>query len=627
MRMILILGLIVLLGAGLTAVLKCRFEECVLLGLCLIVAVAYGCALLGALWLAPYLTIGMAAAGGLYAAWQVLINRKVPLGHLLYGACFFAAAALMFWWLCRGCALSDWDDFSHWGESLKIVFYSDALYTLPDSPDGFKSYPPATVLLQYTLMKAAGGGFREDLALFVHNLITAAAAVFPLSRLPRRRFAGAAVMVPMLALMPAAVYSRCIYMLGVDSVLGVLAAVVLTAEFLPDQTRASRWLVCGGCFMLTLTKSSGAGLAVMIGLLIAVKALLRRNGRTLRQIGSAAVPLLITLAAKGSWNLHLRVVGAEERWQSSEGGIQGLWAMLCGNAPEYRSQVWQAFWNSILFEKNYGSFVKFPFAGWLVLGCAVAVLLWFAAERQSRHSLLVCQMSAVGMAVIYTVSLLYTYLFVFSPQEAVVLASISRYLNTCVTLLVYVSVSLLCVTACRTRAIGQLVPAACLLALVLLADAGTVVSQLTQAPIHAAQTNHDRYLTRRAAQRINALGEASPRLYLITANDAGLTQLMVDYELLPVVLPTHNSILMTECTGKEAWVKHCTWQQWLEELRNGFDYVYIFCPEDQFVREFLPAFEDESQVVVDRMFRVVELPDGSVTLRTMPEITADQPSF
>ena len=93
--------------------------------------------------------------------------------------------------------------------------------------------------------------------------------------------------------------------------------------------------------------------------------------------------------------------------------------------------------------------------------------------------------------------------------------------------------------------------------------------------------------------------------------------MLTEYELMPQRLPVQNSILMVQAPEDQPWVKECTPEEWSRELAAGYDYVYIFCPEDQFVREYIGLFEDESQVVVDRMFQVIPQEDGTARLRCL----------
>ena len=52
--------------------------------------------------------------------------------------------------------------------------------------------------------------------------------------------------------------------------------------------------------------------------------------------------------------------------------------------------------------------------------------------------------------------------------------------------------------------------------------------------------------------------------------------------------------------------------------------MYIYCPEDQFVADYLSVFEpgSQSEVVNDRMFRVIRQSDGSAKLRCIDGVAA-----
>ncbi len=663
MSALILLALLLAGAAGLACLLRCRIEQALPLFVFGLITAAYLCALLGLLPVAPWLLWCAAGCGGVVTLWHLVKRRCALLGDILPGAAAFVLAGLLLWWLCRGCDLVDWDDFSHWGKSLKIMFYSGELYTAPESTDGFKSYPPATVLLQYTLMRAVGSAFREDMALYANALLTGAVACWPLQfvlrQKPQRtrllsgvaaqlpRWLAAVVAVPVLVLLPVAIYPRYYYILGVDGLLGVLCALILAAGLRPGADLACRLTAALGCGVLTLVKSSGAGLAALAGVVLLAACLWERrdtlkNGpaAAAKTLVLAAAPLLVTLAAKLSWSAHLQAVQAVDRWQSSDPVLPALWNLLRGAGPAWRYQVLAGFGQSVLGDANYGGLLRFSYVGWLAVVFLLLGLALWVAPAQCRSRIALWGGSAVGIALVFTLSLLYTYLFLFDQGEALALASISRYLSTCLQMLLLTAALCLfaaatlrdtALSADQTQKRGSaFYPLAAVAALCVclpfVVDVGDTVGLLVNAPTYSAQTGHDRYLARRAAQRVNALGEQSPRLYLITANDAGITQLQVEYELLPTVLPPHQTILMNDPPEDEPWVKQCTWQQWQQLLaEDGYEYVYIYCPEDQFVREFLPIFEDESQVVVDRMFRVITDENGTLLLRNMPEITATQP--
>lgn len=629
MRALMVLGVLCLSGMGLSVKLRCGAEEGILLSILGMVAAAYAAALAGILPAAGFLPWAAGLAGAGCLAVSFARKRWKELAGTLSGTLLFLAAGLTLWWLCRGCALVDWDDFSHWGYALKVMFCTGGLYTAPGFGDGFASYPPASTLWQYLTLRAAGAGYREDIALWASAVFSAALLLTAVKAMNGRRVIAKIVSFALLWVILFQLYPRGITMLGVDMLLGMATAAILLAEFLPRRSRATPWLEVLGCFALCLIKSTGFGLALLAVAAAAVHRLYifwRRkkagDARLLPFVTPAAM-LAAVLAAKFSWAIHLSMMGVAERWRTDEPLIPAVWAFVTFRGPSYRFDVFRMFFAELFTAAGYGWAINFPWVVWVAGALVLGVIAFVLSEKSGRGTVCAGVGAALGVTVVFTGSLLFSYLFIFSPSEAVLLASITRYLNT-VCVVMIASGAAFAFTALSRRPLPARVAALlCVLALTVLAGKPeTLTSAFEDAPLHAAETHHEAYLYRRAALRIRSLGAECPKLYLITANDNGLTQLRVTYELLPWRLPEHGTMLMTENSELMPGSVQCTWQEWRQVLLDGYDYVYVYCPEPQFVQEFMPVFEDESQIVVDRMFEVVHT-DADGILRVMPEITAD----
>ena len=629
MRALMILGVLCLSGMGLSAKLRCGAEEGILLSILGMIAAAYAAALAGMLPVAGFLPWAAGLAGAVYLAVSAVRKRWKELADALGGTLLFLAAGLALWWLCRGRALVDWDDFSHWGYALKVMFTTGNLYTAPGLGDGFASYPPASTLWQYLTLCAAGSGYREDIALWASAVFSAALLLTAVKAMNGRRIIAKIVSFALLWVILFQLYPRGFTLLGVDMLLGMATAAVLLAEFLPGRSRVTPWLEVLGCFALCLIKSTGFGLA----LLVVVAVFLRRayifwkrrkagDARLLPFVTPAAM-LAAVLAAHYSWAIHLSVMGVAERWHTDEPLIPAVWAFITFRGPAYRFDVFRMFFQELFTAVVYGWAVRFPWVGWAAGALILGVIAFAVSEKSERGAVCAGVGAAMGIAVVFTGSLLFSYLFLFSPSEAVLLASITRYLNTICVVMIAAGAAFAFTALSRRRLPARVAALLCVLALTVLAGKPeNLTNAFEDAPLHAAETHHEAYLYRRAALRIRSLGVESPKLYLITANDSGLTQLRVAYELLPWTLPPHGTMLMTENSEFVPGSVQCTWQEWRQVLLDGYDYVYVYCPETQFVREFVPVFEDDSQIVTDRMFEVIHT-DADGILRVMPEITAD----
>ncbi len=616
MSAILILCMILPLAAGFSAWFSCRMEESLLLAVLTMITVGYGMALSGMLWLSGPMVWLLNGAGGAWAWYAFCVKKKIPARMLWQGIVLFLVLAMLYWWLCRGYAFTDWDDFSHWGKAVKWMYGTDTMYTVPASTDGFKSYPPATALWQYMILKAGGFPFREDVVLYANALLTAALLVLPFRAVDYRHKPFRAIgMAVLMAVLPGTIYPSWFQRASVDGLLGLFAGIMILSAFLPGRSRATPWLETVGCFVLALVKTSGTGLAAMAALVMLGAGL--RAGR--RQ--TAVFPLPAVLGAKLSWSVYLTLMGAGERWQWPGGLTGGIFSLVTGRADEYRYTVLKNFAGTIFFQGNYGPGQTVPF---MILPAVLAVftVLTGLSNKKSRRktvwrNLLPPAAAVLAVTGVFVLSLLYSYLYLFSSAEAMYLASIYRYLDTCTMMLMTAAIVLPFVFAGEGKCCAVSVPVA--LAVVWLFPAGSFLRTVMQAPQLAAQSQNDRVLCRQAADRIRALGESSPRLQLITANDAGAAALRIDYELVPERLPEQLTILKTENPNGEPWVHVVSAEEWSRELAQYFDYVYLYCPEDQFVADYLSVFEDESQVVVDRMFRVVVQPDGTARLRCLDE--------
>ena len=606
-------------GAGVCAVARCQLAEGLAVAMLGLVAAGYLLALAGLLPLLGLLPWAAALAGVILVERRRGDNPAFCRG-LWQGAAAFVLLALFYWWLCRGHSLADWDDFSHWGRAAKWMFTTDTLYTVPGCDDGYKSYPPATALWQVMLLQAGRWvwrGFREDILLYANALLTAALLLVPLRA---GRGLPAIPAAALLGVTPLLVYPTYFARASVDGLIGVFCAVLLLSAFLPGRSAATPWVEALGCFCLTLVKDAGAGLAALAALTM-LAARLWKNRR------SALVPAFVPLAcvglAKGSWALHLGAVGAAARWQG-EDPLRNIWSLLINNIPDWRRMTIAAFCEAMVRTPNYGAARSLPFLAWPAAFCLLVGLAAALLPRPARKRLAGIGAAGLGVTAAFAGSLFYTYLFMFEPSEAVQLASLYRYLDSCVMLLAVLGGGALGWAACGAPRRSWLALAGWAVGLCLLFPLGPSADKIRYAPQEAAASGADRVLSRHAADRIRALGETAPRLWLITANDGGAAELRIRYDLLPLQLPAHAVILMADVPEGLIWAREISPEDWSRELAESYDYVYIYCPEDQFVADYLSVFEpgSQSEVVNDRMFRVIRQGDGSAKLRCIDGVAA-----
>ena len=106
----------------------------------------------------------------------------------------------------------------------KNMFELDALYTIPESNDGFKDYPPALALLQYLFMKTVGQGFREDIAIFSLGFLTVGMLLYPVSRFSWKNWFWCGLYAGFMFILPASYLGDYYVNTMADGLLGTLFA-------------------------------------------------------------------------------------------------------------------------------------------------------------------------------------------------------------------------------------------------------------------------------------------------------------------------------------------------------------------------------------------------------------------
>ena len=125
--------------AACASFLRKKFEEVMPLFLCGLIIFSYFCGLLGAIsLLSGFLWIGCIFACAYLLFQGIRHGKEFTASIMTPGFFLFLLLTAAVWWMARGRLYNQWDEFSHWGRAVKNMFELDALYTIPESNDGFK---------------------------------------------------------------------------------------------------------------------------------------------------------------------------------------------------------------------------------------------------------------------------------------------------------------------------------------------------------------------------------------------------------------------------------------------------------------------------------------------------------
>ena len=308
---------------------------------------------------------------GLVLAANSLWRRESLRAVVTPGTCFFAAAAIGLAFLMNGARVLQYDDFSHWALVARTILERNALPTFRDTTLSFLNYPPGSACWVYFFCRLCGTE-SEGAMLFAQSLMMLA-CLLPLFLIARKR--------------------------PVWSV--SLASVVAAYAFLSRETQ-----------LMTLYVDLLLPMVAAAGMLLALS--------SIREPRRAA--LLAPVGVLYIWIRHTTMV--------FENASATKHAMRPGQLLSTFSEKTAAEISDICsaYVSALGEASVLPLACLAVMGlCLLAV----SARRRALYRPGAGALCAAALvSVIYLAGLLLMYLFSMPTGEALILASLNRYLST-----------------------------------------------------------------------------------------------------------------------------------------------------------------------------------------------------
>ena len=606
MSFILILAFFMLVASLLALSFKLHFETAVAFVPLLLIAVGSIFSFFNALALIPYI-IYVLLCILLFKAATVARHEKTNLHkYFTSSIVVFVAMGACLWWVTRGYSFAFWDDFTHWGYVAKMMCTKDQMYTVLAAP--YAGYPPGASVLIYTTLKALHIPFREDLALFTQGLFTLS-LIMPVARLFKPKNALLKLFcIFALFYIPAGINASFYQRLLVDGLLGVLLFYILFAICF-ENNGVKVAAATAGIYALALTKMSGTVLAFCASLFIFLY-LYSEGGKRFKF--EHCLPAAAATFATVSWALHSAVFRAgQQAANGSLGVFQGIKSVFSGAAPKHYIAVVQNFFKAYLFEGGHGINNAMPSVCWLAIFLIMA-LICIRLNPAKRLKKIIYAMFFFYFA--FIISILCAFLFKFSAGEATMLASFHRYQGTIITAMALFFTAVVLVEISEKKTTIKMLSCAALAVAIVLCSNNTqqILNFTFNAADVTAQTQHDRYLSRQTAEKIAALGELNPRLYLISIRDDRNAIIKINLDLLPIMLsnPEQYTSIATSDYYDNPNTLIVTVDEWAEDLAKYYDYVYLYSIDEKFTAEYISLFEDETAVYNATMFRVNKTEDG-----------------
>ena len=617
-------------GAALIALIFNRkIEETLSLWIFVIIFILYLSGISESLKKGAYIVITIAIISFILCFFYICSNRKKVIENILTpGFVMFILFFVMSWWAQRGRMLTSWDEFSHWGTVVKNMHIFNALSNHPEATTICKGYPPATALFEYFWIKVSRG-YAEGNLYRAMNILYFSLMIPIFTNVRWKDYSKILVRVVLILILPLAFYQDFYTNILVDAILGIMFAGILINYYENEMSAFKFVYISLALFTLTITKSSGFGLAIIAIVAIVIDLLFIKRQDLLAYVKRDKIshsfmrivivlsPILFTLMSKLTWSRYLKITKTDASWNTSKIAFHNIKDLFTSSAPQYQITTIKNFLTYLPNHIITNYTIKISYIGWMGLLLAISIILIkFVCEDDEKGRYKVATITIFGGAVIYSFSLLILYVFTFSVNEATNLASYSRYMST----YLLGALIFLVVTICLKEQTGPTkFKISCsmgiLLSLLLIIRVTPVMNITLLAPHNIKETAkmREQYLPITKIKR--PLYRKTDKMYIISVANNGFDYWVNRYNITPIKTnaPSTWSIGKPYYKG-DIWTKDIDLKAWVEQLRSQYTYVYIFRTNDTFNKSYGKVFEGGSKAIKNDTLYYVQKKNGKVKL-------------
>ena len=591
-----------------------RFEETAIITIVSFVLIAFLMGMIGLLRFAVHAVLIIALALYVLGVMVLVKNKewKRFLGNFFTpGFVIFVVMCAVFTMGIRGKVFTDSDEFSHWGDVVKVMVQTGNFGSHPDSGSIFKSYPPGVSIFQYLFecigALITGEEFVEWYCYFGLNILYVA-VVLPVFRcLKFKNVMGMVAVVLATLCLPYMYFLPSFITLYVELLLAFMfAGLLLDMLFNEDKDIFFdiRFLLM--LTFMVLTKDSGLLFAIFFGIAYVFIRYrgdisdFKNKGNFVVYVSTAAsvfVPKLL-------WSLN-NVLNHVNKSFGNKFDFVSFINVLLGKETGYRRKVMGNFIEKMAYGYieigDTGIYLNYTVIA-LILLAMFSFIVYLAVKkcRADKKEARTVEVTAYVLFVVYIVGLMITYMYKFSEFEAVELASFYRYV-----LIVYLGLSLFVAygfviyvakTECNKRVFNLII-----VSLVVFCAPMESVLTFTSGAYVGASIELRKPL-QEYIDIINNNVESGSKVWYIFEGGSNETRLAVKYGIRPNYLDGDVSIrtvINEDDDGSEIYSA----TEWMDLLcSREYDYVATYHVDEQFIEEYGELFENKEDIGDDSIF-------------------------
>ncbi|EAO4365390.1 TPA: hypothetical protein LC361_002474 [Salmonella enterica subsp. enterica serovar Tamberma] len=535
-------------------------------------------------------------------------NFKLDIKNIRY--LIFLIPFIVFWKAVDSTYIfSEWDEFSFWGPSIKLIYEYGHFYT-KDSPNlgHFIIYPPIQQTFQYIALTLLG--WSERTILISQQMFVLSALLFSASRLTKGNLVKTALLF-VLSIVFVYSFNYSLSNIYADSLLAAyLTATLAIAITIKRKTDLA--ILFLAMFVLVLVKQIGLVLSLLVLFTFFSYNIAKygvghlKNKKFYLQIIILSIAIIVSYY---SWSIYLSIYSQVENpipksldyFMSSE-----FHSKFEATVNEFIARIF----NNGYFNTGHG-IINLSFIT-LLIACVLVFVVTSIINKKQSKEIITIGLSMVFSFALYNLFLLFCYLVFFSEYECVRLASFERYSATYSYALFFMASAIL-ISSLPEKKIASLIYSVVIIVSILYLSPEKMFKDFQK--IVPGEYNYQRRMNvERLVAELRGYMKEGDTSYFIYQNSNGFENFVYSYLQLPFK------------TSRDCWTigksygndDIYTCNRNISEVASGYKYLTIYKADDNFWNDNKKFLSEGSSAMESGNYKI-EITDGKFYLKNITQ--------